>query len=534
MPSDAPPPPTATSAIGEHRLHPFSWLFVLISQLRPFAVPLLLVFFVGRRGEWWDIVGVAGAAAAALYAFVTALAFRYRLSTDELIIREGVLDRTERHVSYARIQNIVQRRNPLHRLFGVTELRLESAGGTKPEAVMNVIRTSEAARIEAVLRGHVSTMAGDEADDRSDVLLAMTTRDVIGLGLVTNRGLVVVGAVLALLSQVQPWEWDHRAMRTAARAVRDAVFAWGPARSGLLDTMAVIVAVFMAVAVLQKLLSTVMALLTFHGFRLIRQDERIATERGLLVRQEASARRDKIQRLLAGEPWLARRLGRRWLWCEVAAGTQGDGAEGQRLRWLAPLATPATIEAVADAVAPGLTVEARRWRPLHPRAWRRRLLPSAVMWTFGCLLAANWLGAWTTALWVLGLPWWYYEARRWAETAGWACNDGVLAFRAGWLHRQWTMARLTKGQVVVLHRSPFDRRHGMARVGFDTAGASRSGLGLDIPFLPEAEARALFDELRSRLVEHPEERRAVSVERPQEAAMAPDGGPAEAPAASEP
>lgn len=486
MPSESESPASPTT---EHRLHPFSWMFVLITQLKPVALPLLAVVLLGR-GAWWEVLGAVGAGLAALYAFVTALAFRYRLAPDELIVREGVLGRTERHVPYARIQNIVQRRNPLHRIFDVTELRLESAGGTRPEAVMNVIRTAEAARIEAVLRGHRPAGADDTDDLEEDVLLTLPAGEVVRLGLVTNRGLVVIGAALAILSQVQPWE--ERGWRTIARGVAEAFNTWTPVMPGPAAIAALAVGGVLAVAVTQKLLSTVMALLSFHGFRLRRQQERIATERGLLVRQQASARRDKIQRVIVGEPFLARLMRRRWLWCEVAAGLQADGGEGERLRWLAPLASPADVERVMAHVTPGLGLEARQWQPLHPRAWRRRLLPSALFWTLGSLLGLQWLGLWAVPVWLVGLAWWYYEARRWAASAAWACDGGILGFRAGWLHRQWTVARLAKGQVVGLHRSPFDRRHGMASVSFDTAGAARAGLRFAIPYLPEPEARILF------------------------------------------
>ena len=503
MQSDAPSSPAATGEESEYRLHPFSWLFVLITQLRPVALPLLVVVLLGR-GAWWEVLGIVGAGLAALYAFVTALVFRYRLTRDELIVREGVLGRTERHVPYARIQNIVQKRNPLHRLFDVTELRLESAGGTTPEAVMNVIRTAEAARIEAVLRGH-RPAAGAESDETpEDVLLALPPAEVVRLGLVTNRGLVVVGAALAVLSQIQPWE--DRSWRAIVLGAVEVFREWVPVMPGPAALAALVVGGALAVTITQKALSTMMAILSFHGFRLRRQQERIATERGLVVRQEASARRDKIQRVIIGEPLLARLMGRRWLWCEVAAGRQDDGGEGERLRWLAPLAPPAVVERVLDTVTPGLRIEARDWRPLHPRAWRRRLLPSAVVWTCICLLAGTWLADWVlpvwavALLWLVGLGWWTYDARRWTASAAWACDGGVLAFRAGWIHRQWTLARLAKGQVISLHRSPFDRRHGMARVAFDTAGAARSGLPFEIPYLPDAEARDLMARVQGGMV----------------------------------
>jgi putative membrane protein len=43
---DAPDAPDAGAA--DRRLHPMSWLFVLIAQLRQFIIPLLVLVFVGR------------------------------------------------------------------------------------------------------------------------------------------------------------------------------------------------------------------------------------------------------------------------------------------------------------------------------------------------------------------------------------------------------------------------------------------------------------------------------------------------------
>ena len=65
--------------------------------------------------------------------------YLYRLEGDELIVRDGLVTRNERHVPYARIQNIDLVQNPLHRMLGVAEVRVETAGGEKPEVVMRVL-----------------------------------------------------------------------------------------------------------------------------------------------------------------------------------------------------------------------------------------------------------------------------------------------------------------------------------------------------------------------------------------------------------
>ena len=47
--SDAPIDTAALPQDGqEHRLHPLSWLFVLLAQLKQFILPLLVLLFAGR------------------------------------------------------------------------------------------------------------------------------------------------------------------------------------------------------------------------------------------------------------------------------------------------------------------------------------------------------------------------------------------------------------------------------------------------------------------------------------------------------
>jgi putative membrane protein len=55
-------------------------------------------------------------------------------------------------VPFRRIHNVTLHRNVLHRFFGVAEVRLESAGGVKPEAEMRVLRLADAQALEALVR----------------------------------------------------------------------------------------------------------------------------------------------------------------------------------------------------------------------------------------------------------------------------------------------------------------------------------------------------------------------------------------------
>jgi putative membrane protein len=138
-------------ASPERRLHPMSWLFVLIQQLRQFIVPIIVLFAFGRgdRNDLWGLVAICVLAVISIWQYYT---YRFRIGGDSLQIRSGLLERSLRQIPFARIQNVALRQTVLHRIFGVAEVRLESAGGIKPEAEMRVLTLADALALEALVR----------------------------------------------------------------------------------------------------------------------------------------------------------------------------------------------------------------------------------------------------------------------------------------------------------------------------------------------------------------------------------------------
>jgi putative membrane protein len=498
------PPVTASVAAPkdpqeELRLHPFSWLFVMVTQMRSYVLPLGALIVFGR-GQGWELWGLLGAVFVGLYALIYSVGFRYRLEADEMIVREGIIFRTERHVPYARIQNVVQERNPLHRFFGVTALHLESAAGGKPEAVMNVITLAAAARIEALLQRRGAAGAA-VPNDSADVapLLALDSRELLRLGLMSNRGAVIVGALFALFYQFDPFDsggWKPGRIGKVEPFFRDWNSAFAQFHEMFPGPLAYAAAAALAVIsffVVLKLLSIVMAVITFHGFALRSDGERVSTVSGLFTRRSASARVDKIQRYSVSESWLARRLGRRTLACEVATGAAEAGEQKrERLRWLAPVATPSVVESLLRELSIDLDLARVQWRPLHPRAWWRAFKLAAVFWSLAVLPAVVWFGPYTALLWFPAMAYAAVEARASLRFSAYSFDGDVFAWRSGWLKRRWAFARIAKGQSVALLQSPFDRRAKMAAVRLDTAGQARDSYAMRVPYLPEGEARALF------------------------------------------
>lgn len=490
----------------ERRLHPLSWLFVLVQQLKQFLLPLLvlLVFGRGDRNELWGLIAVGVLALVSVWQYFT---YRYRIEADSLIVRSGLFERSLRQIPFARIHNVALHQTLLHRLFGVAEVRLESAGGRKPEAEMRVLTLADASALEALVRRHAREVAAADplaadagaADAREGEdpreLLHLPVPEVIRLGMISNRGMLVVGAAFATISQVNPDLLGEPVERFAR-----ALVAWldlhqlGPVQY-LLAAACFVVAM---VAVLQ-LLSVALALLQYTGFRLTETGPRLTIERGLFTRIRTSASRRRIQAWTLREGVLHRAFGRRALLVDTAAAQQ---SEQRAFREVAPLATPERADTLVRHLLDDAAWPPQHWHRLHRHAWWRLALPGIAVGLLLTAVLGFHFGAWGL-LGLLWLPWSLLAARRNAARAGYALQGELVAVREGWWSRHWRFAELDKLQVLRLRRGPLDRRMGMATLWLDTAGAGSFAPPLRIRFMDVEAARNLHARLAAEIARRP-------------------------------
>lgn len=481
----------------EHRLHPLSWLFVLIAQLKQFILPLLVLAFAGRgdRNDLWGLIAMGVLVAASLAEYFT---YRYALRADAIVIRSGWLHRSLREIPFARIHNVNLHQSLLHRLFGVAEVRLESAGGVKPEAQMRVLRMDQALALEALVRQRGPAPETPDDDARAPPLLTLSTGELVRLGLISNRGMLVVATAFGAFAQTGNDIFGALVARWGkAITGRFHDFAGAHAHDSPLVIGLGVATLALAALALVRLLSVLLAILQFHGFVLRDEDGRVRVERGLLARSRSSAKRRRIQAWSLHESVLHRFFKRRSLRVDTAAGQRG-GQEQHTLKDIAPLATPPACDALIQHFLPDAGWGALDWQPLHRGAWLRIALPgllaiaaasAAACWRFG--------GAGTCILLLMPLQLW--RARRIATACGWACNERIVAWRTGWLSKTWNFAELGKLQASRLTQSPLDRRLGMASLLLDTAGASPFGAPLHLRHLPLAAARDLSARLVAQL-----------------------------------
>lgn len=496
---------TIESASGaERRLHPLSWLFVLLQQMRSFAVPLLVLLVTGRGGPS-VVLPLFGVTGLVVYSILRYFSYRYRADTDGIVITSGVLQRTRRDIPYERIHTVNLHQSLLHRMFDVVEVRLESAGSKEAEAVMRVLSMSDARALEQLVRER-GTRRRDETrpeaacadtDVATAPLLTLDTMEVIRLGLISNRGMVVVAAAVGA-----GWQFADD-LRLSTDNLPAEVLAWGHHARNYVDAHLhdIVALAFVALLIIVpalvgvRLLSVLLALLQYHGFTVSEAGRQLRIERGLLSRIRNQLPRRRIQAWRIDETLLHRWFRRQTLRVDSAAGGDDDK---HGVRYLVPVGTPAQVSSLIGHVRQAPTWPPVDWHPVDARAWRRYFVIPA------CLLAAGtavlaWVYGVAGLLLLLLAPLLLVRARRMAGFAGYVVTGDTVAVRHGWLNRSWGLVEIRKLQSLRITASPFDRRLGMATLWLDTAGASSSDGVLRIRYIPASDARQLYAELAQRM-----------------------------------
>lgn len=502
MPSDDRTAVSADPFEPTLKLHPISWIFVAIHHIKQFVFAVIAAVIVGSNrdaGLWWPLWVVVPLVAAAIW---HQWVFRYGFSGRGLVIHEGLFFRTVRTVDYERIENVDTQRTLLHRLFGVAEVRVETSRGGKPEALIRVLSVADVAAMRERIfarRGAGGTAAGDadsHAAPEQETLLELPPGELVRYGLIDNRGMLVVAAVLGVLAQ--SGYFDNMQERGPPPWLR--ALPWESLAALLaLHPVALPLFVLAALIVTTRVLSVILALVKLYGFRLTRTGEDLHTRYGLLTRMSLTLRRRRIQAAHQTATLLHRLFKRVSLRVDLAGGAgpgSGEESPGQRPQrelWLAPLCAPEDAARLVRAALPQVRLDGLEWHALAPHARRRIFRALTAMWLVAAPVPAVSVldGWWPLAVVLAPLPLFFAHATLYVRHTGWALHEEFFALKRGWLTRRLSVTPRNRIQSVRLSASPFDRRHGMASIEVDNAGAAAVSHRLVLRYLPRDDAERL-------------------------------------------
>ncbi|MEO6224068.1 MAG: PH domain-containing protein [Vicinamibacterales bacterium] len=467
---------------SDRRFHPLTIVFALGGGLRNFLLPAVFATMTASQGNaaerFFLVFLVPGMVLAVLRYFFST----YRYDPTELVVRTGVIFRNERHIPFTRIQSVDAVQNVMHRLCGVVDVKVQTGTTGEAEATLSVLPFAALDEMrQRVFRGRaVTATSGDAAPSvstetlrpESQTLLRLSWRERLLAGLLDNRGWVVIGA------------------------------AWGLAlESGILDrfkvfdsaSWSVYATTLVGLFVIAPVLSMGWALVRLHDFHLTLRGGDMRSEFGLLTRVTATIPLRRLQAITIhqgpGHLWTSRASVR----VETAGGSASGRASTER-EWVAPIITMASLPAFVATLLPEADLNVLQWMKVDVRAFRRRRVVALVTAFLVGAATAPWLSLFwvlgvTAALAVAGLV----HGHLLVATMGWAKTDRIIAFKRGWLRRSLVIVPLSKVQAVELDESPFDRRHHMASLSVDSAGAG--AVKIAIPYL----SRRVAEEARMTL-----------------------------------
>lgn len=470
---------------GVQRLHVFTLLFATVSVARRFLVPAI-IGGVSAGDEFGEVVRWALlflAVPAAAIAAARYFSFRYRIDGEELRIDSGIVSRKHRVIPLARVQNIELRQSIFHSLAGVTELRVETAGGGETEAVLSVVDREVGAELRELLLARRRPAEPPSAEAGGGELLAearapvatllahLTPRDLVIAGATANQAGLIGAVLIGALQFIDDLPFEIE----LPTAVVDA--GTRLTELGVVGLVLFALALAFLLLVLGWIVSIVGSVIGYHDFTLEQRDGELRKRYGILQRREGNLPLERVQAVRIEETLLRRPLGLAAIKIESAGG--GPGAQRGGAEAFLPLARAADIDRLIAGVFPDLAYRSLVLSPVHPRAKRRLVVRYLLRLTILTALAALVAGIDALLLLLLAPPAVALALAQY-RNRGYSLLPDFVVTRRGVLNRITWLIPIRKVQTVHLREDPFQRRLGLTTLVVDTAAGGRVASVVDV------------------------------------------------------
>ncbi len=460
------------------RLHLLGIALVFLKTLKDLFLPLLLflVSQVFQRGYslFWLITGGVGVSLLLLaWGFLSWYRFIYYVKDGALIVEQGVLARKRSIIPRTRIQAIDLNQGILHRLFNIVSVRVETAGGNKPEATLVAVSRHDANALRQALTVY-DEHKEEGYEETGGVYKRLSFKELFLFGATSGGAL---GLVLSIFS--------------GAWALLDDVgleldwllyFSWVGERINIVFLIILVIFILW-------LLATLGVIFKYGRFTVSRHGDRIQMTYGLLQRTQVSIPVRRIQAVRMVEGILRQPLGYFTIQLENA----GYGTQSAEKAILWPLARPKELKFILQKFLPEFnleasletTLETTLHNTLHtslerlPQIARRRYALRSFFPVFLVSLPVFiWLpwGNFAVILPFLGGLWGLWKF----HDAGWSLKDNMLVLRCRSFARTTVIVPSGSIQSFAVGSNPFQRRVGLVSFSLELASKSHFGLA-DIP-----------------------------------------------------
>lgn len=476
------------------RLHPLYLLTGLGQSLRGAWGILAGGAYFAAKGYWWALIVMA-----MLFGFFSIgalylrwLKLEYRVGADEIRIDSGLLNRTSRAIPFDRVTDVDLEQSPLHRLFGLARVKLEtgaSAGSKEEEGVLHTIALARAEALREHVRarrGLVPVAATAAAVAEGPAIYSMDGRRVLTAGLFNFSLAVIAGVFGATQTIGEPLGIDPFERRFWVDLL---------ARSEPLQAMVMthrIVAVIGGSVLLLLLgigTGLVSTALREHGFRLDRTETGFRRRRGLLTLTDVTIPAKRAQAAILANGPVRQRFG--W-WVLKLQSLAQDGGKGDHV--VAPLAHEGEAAAILTSLGWPTAPDPQAWRRVS-RAYVTSFIGILIPVALITIAAYPWLGP-VGLLFLAGAG--LAIGMRWLDwkRARYALGEGALFVERGWWRHRRHIIPIARIQSIDLAESWWSRLFGICTLRLGVAGGSGFS-DHQVPALSRTSAAALRAELLS-------------------------------------
>lgn len=297
-----------------HRTSPLAALFFfgqLLQSIAKNAVQTfapLFAFLIAYEGNLANKVVIAVVGFFTVTISISLLRywfFRYRISDDSILIRQGVVKKKQLDIRFNRIQGINTQQNIVFRALGLVTVTFDTAGSSANEGNLPAISRGFADSLRAKIgKNEQLTDAGEEKRAAPEqLLLQLDWRDMIRIGLADRRVLVLLAFMGPFFERLGD-NIDTVITNYIERTAGDI------ASLGVATGSAILFAIVLGFLLVFALVSIAFAFFRYHNFTLSLAGRSLRAQSGLLTRHEHSMDLDKIQTLRVRQGILLRYLRR--------------------------------------------------------------------------------------------------------------------------------------------------------------------------------------------------------------------------------
>ncbi|EUJ45269.1 PH domain-containing protein [Listeria riparia] len=288
----------------DRRLHPIALIKELIVSVRQSIIPIAVVIFTLFRNfsgkgilSWWmyPLLVIALIILLLAPALIKYFTYRYRMDDKGIRVKYGLFFKKNIFIPYERIQTVQQKQWFFYMPFHVVQILIETAGGGKAEADLSAVPASVAQELKDLRAGKIAELAEEDAplQESADAVVeekneekplftfGLETKELL-LMAVTSGG--VFGAFLVILAIGQQF--------------RDLIpDDFVEEQFKMLIRFGIVILILIAVLVILVLwgISIVTTLFKYFQFKLMRFEDHLVVEKGLLQRQHTSISLERIQ-----------------------------------------------------------------------------------------------------------------------------------------------------------------------------------------------------------------------------------------------